>query len=793
MKKIFKSQQRLYTLFCLIILWTTAINAQPISDSLWYWNQLNDAQLKADSSDLLNKIATRTGSLFNTNISEKNGHVIIITSEQIRRANYITLTDLLRDLPGFLVTQPGSFLQGEMFHYNGLNGNENFAILINGTPVRSTFSHGLPIAANLPIQQAMRIEIMISPQSANHANGASLGVINIITPQTERPVYIKAAIGGNTLQNNNLSLIVGGKFGNQRHPIRFDMYGNFLERSDIRFTSSDVFIDSSYNTNHYKASSSAITDPLAQSSKLLGLNAYYKQYHLSVISSAHKEQSSLGLNPLSVNTTISNHYIAEQTTVISLTSERDRARFGKVFTGLYYINYATELSSSFRYSEPALKRYSLNYTRNLLSNVPNPDSAAAFYQRTNDYLNNRYFDNVRFIQAKGYDFGIERTRKLSYKNFSGQVGFDINASLGNPMQLFNRTKNWNFIFPDTARSDIGVPFSVFRLSFNFKYGLEYTHNTWTLGALIRNGTFNNYSILKRSDTKLANSERAISCYFKKMLSSKKSLILTYNEGYTEFNAYRFANSFIVSKFNLPNQAVEINRSFLNQNPLTTKDLRISFVRWSKEIPVFYFTGFLQSSKYIPRAGLQDMSGSFLDTIGNVDFYYGYFAPVDSRRTSFGISFTTDILLELNFNVKPDKEKTEGANELHFIINGYFASSKTYLAPDFIGKKDAFTQPNSYLITEIQYHLKQKFDFSIQYHLLGKYQPDGPYQVSLGSQNFFDVLASYKLNRNFSTTLRFYNIFGAKLFGASATGTIDDLFSNPIRKELFIIKLNYVLE
>ncbi|MFK8007935.1 MAG: TonB-dependent receptor plug domain-containing protein, partial [Saprospiraceae bacterium] len=78
----------------------------------------------------------------------------VIPKEEIRDNGYRTLVDALKMAPGIKISQPGNALEGETFLMRGLMGNTYTKILINGNPIKPVVVRGMPIGAQLPIQQA---------------------------------------------------------------------------------------------------------------------------------------------------------------------------------------------------------------------------------------------------------------------------------------------------------------------------------------------------------------------------------------------------------------------------------------------------------------------------------------------------------------------------------------------------------------------------------------------------------------------------------------------------------------
>ena len=141
-------------------------------------------------------------------------------------------------MPGIRVSQPGSALEGETFTMRGLMGNTYAKILINGNPVKPYVVSGMPIGAQLPIQQAERIEVIYGPAAALYGADASAGVINIVLAESERPVFTKASLHIGSDNYRSLNLLFGGKIGRGKDILRFRLFG-----MDTRFDDRRIFYD----------------------------------------------------------------------------------------------------------------------------------------------------------------------------------------------------------------------------------------------------------------------------------------------------------------------------------------------------------------------------------------------------------------------------------------------------------------------------------------------------------------------------------------------------------------------
>ena len=105
--------------------------------------------------------------------------VIVITQQQISDRGYHHLSDLLKDVPGFDISEnAGRF--GELYSLRGITGNDRFLVLINGeklNPVSGTF---ISIGNSISIKNAVRVEVIYGPASAMYGADAFSGIVNIV-------------------------------------------------------------------------------------------------------------------------------------------------------------------------------------------------------------------------------------------------------------------------------------------------------------------------------------------------------------------------------------------------------------------------------------------------------------------------------------------------------------------------------------------------------------------------------------------------------------------------------------
>ena len=189
--------------------------------------------------DLLNvKVTTATKTLQEQNLAPAK--VIVITKDQIRTRNYQSLLDLILDLPGFKVDDKIYSGSRNSVTIRGIQGQQNFFILLDGVKISSPTNEALPIMENYPVHLAEQVEIVYGPSSALYGADAVSGVINIITrklPDGKGFVADASASAGmygatnNTLYmakrfNDKTAFVLSGQYYYDRQPDLSEIYAD---------------------------------------------------------------------------------------------------------------------------------------------------------------------------------------------------------------------------------------------------------------------------------------------------------------------------------------------------------------------------------------------------------------------------------------------------------------------------------------------------------------------------------------------------------------------------------------
>ncbi|TAE29982.1 MAG: hypothetical protein EAZ92_05485 [Candidatus Kapaibacterium sp.] len=216
-------------------------------------NQLEMLSLE----DLLNVEIVTASRSSKQKTSNAPATVITITDDVIKVRGYQSLFDVIMDLPDFLVQTNSTPEYLHQFTLRGVQGMNNFILLLDGIKISSPTNELLPIMENYPVHLAKQIEIVYGPASALYGADAVTGVINIITktPEDMNGKVLQATLMGgthtylngsaflSTRLSKDVSISVGAQY-------MFDQQPNLsqIEAYKKDFTGIDALKTGSFNT-----------------------------------------------------------------------------------------------------------------------------------------------------------------------------------------------------------------------------------------------------------------------------------------------------------------------------------------------------------------------------------------------------------------------------------------------------------------------------------------------------------------------------------------------------------------
>jgi len=347
----------------------------------------------------------------------------VVTKEEIRRNNCVTLADVLKNLPGFRVSQPGSAELGETFLMRGVLGNAYTRILINDVPIRTGNLRGMPLGAQLPIRQAERIEIIYGPAADVYDPSAAAGVINIILQQTERPAYAEADLFVGVLGYTDINVAFGGKIGTSKRGLRYRLYG-----SHTRATNQPIDISLPFDPLNYEVDSMRLVNnpnylpviplftylpyvgALPYESRQLGVDLQWRGWQFALSTHYRRDHSALGKQPGAVSYADNGTFTGETITQFSASYTKTFRRGFSLRAMLSTLNYEADPEGSTTYLESALHQD----LRSVAQIYANGDPVLA--DSLNRYIFNRFFSGRRYSNTTAASFRFEPV--LFYRPFS---------------------------------------------------------------------------------------------------------------------------------------------------------------------------------------------------------------------------------------------------------------------------------------------------------------------------------------------------------------------------------------
>lgn len=192
-----KSLFTLRAAFALSVAGTACVQAQPSETAT------DDA-----GTDLGHMVVT--AALTPVSVNDVAASVTVITAEQIRQKQARYLSDLLRDVPGFAVSQSGGPGGQTQVRVRGAEANQ-LLVLIDGVRANDPAGSDEFQFAYALTDDIERVEIVRGPQSATWGSDAVGAVINIIRRKDQAGAWLQGRAEGGSFGTTDLS--ARGGFG----------------------------------------------------------------------------------------------------------------------------------------------------------------------------------------------------------------------------------------------------------------------------------------------------------------------------------------------------------------------------------------------------------------------------------------------------------------------------------------------------------------------------------------------------------------------------------------------------
>lgn len=247
------------------------------------------------------KANTQTSTATEEALGDAPATIYVVSAQDIEDKGYMSLDELLADIPEMEVQRRYSDREFNTFSARGIAGNNRLLILIDGHRFNSMVSSKYTIAENYNIRYAKQVEVILGPASALYGADAYMGVVNIITKtgQESKGISLTTSYGLYNTTHNAFQLGVGnekisfslmggfyysdGPPLNELYPQDFDWYNNnYLTNGQLR--------NSPSNPNQ-TVSNPIYPFNLDRSAYFIGANFKYKQLSIN-LQGTHKRHSS---------------------------------------------------------------------------------------------------------------------------------------------------------------------------------------------------------------------------------------------------------------------------------------------------------------------------------------------------------------------------------------------------------------------------------------------------------------------------------------------------------------------
>jgi len=203
---------------------------------------LLSSQLYAEEALELDDLLVTAG-LQPISIRDVASSITVITREEIEQKQAKYLSELLRDIPGFAVSQAGGAGAQTQVRVRGAEAN-HLLVLIDGIrandpAANDEFQYQLALTSNIE-----RIEIIRGPQSATWGSDAMAGVINIIRRKDGGGHYLSGNIEAGSF--NTVNAGVDGSYAGD--VFRIDAGLSYLDTDGINISRSGNEKDGADNT-----------------------------------------------------------------------------------------------------------------------------------------------------------------------------------------------------------------------------------------------------------------------------------------------------------------------------------------------------------------------------------------------------------------------------------------------------------------------------------------------------------------------------------------------------------------
>lgn len=153
-----------------------------------------------------------SASLLPISASRSANAITVIDSKQLKNRAALSVSDLLRDVPGLAVSRSGVQGSATQIRVRGAEAN-HLLVLIDGVEANDPSQSDELNWGTLSAADIERIEVIRGPQSSLRGSDAMAGVVNIVTRRADRPLSVNLFSETGSFGTYNSGLSIGSKQG----------------------------------------------------------------------------------------------------------------------------------------------------------------------------------------------------------------------------------------------------------------------------------------------------------------------------------------------------------------------------------------------------------------------------------------------------------------------------------------------------------------------------------------------------------------------------------------------------
>ncbi|MGL6119902.1 MAG: TonB-dependent receptor, partial [Fusobacteriaceae bacterium] len=184
---------------------------------------------------------------YETTLRETPKNVQVITQEEIQKKNYSNVTDILRDSPLVTVREDefGAIID---MRGSGLNAKATVQIMIDSVSINPIdINHGTIPLNTIPISNIEKIEILPGGNGVLYGDGATGGVVNIITKfNSEKKTSFNLGSRLGSYSSKDWNMGAGTGFGDLGIQVNYSGTDKKSHRADEKYEKENFDISGKY-------------------------------------------------------------------------------------------------------------------------------------------------------------------------------------------------------------------------------------------------------------------------------------------------------------------------------------------------------------------------------------------------------------------------------------------------------------------------------------------------------------------------------------------------------------------